>query len=83
MKKAKICAWGALIIVIVVMALTFSMRVAWWAFADVFFAFLMTFLHLLAVYFYKLKGISRQLDMAALVCGVLMIVSLIVEFFLM
>lgn len=82
-KTSKLCAWGAMIIVIAVMVLTFALRTAWWAFTDIFFAFMMAFMHLLAVYFHKVVGISRQLEMAALVCGVLMIISLIVEFFLL
>lgn len=81
--KSRITAWLALAIVIALLVLTFNMRGAWWEYIDIFFAFLMTFTHLLAVYFQKLTGISRQLDMTALVCGLLMIISLIVEFFLM
>lgn len=79
-QNSKIAAWAALLIVIVCLVLTFSVDRIWWTYADIFFAFMMTFLHLMAVYTRKLTAISRQLDLAALICGALMIVALVVEF---
>ena len=83
LRTSKLCAWGAFIIVMVVMVLSFPVRKVWWAFTDIFFAFMMVFFHLIAVYFHKLPGISKQLDVAALVCGLLMVVALVVEYFLL
>ena len=75
--SSRILAWAAMAIV------AFVLGLGWFTFVDIFFAFLMTFCHLLAVYMWKARTISRQLDTAALVCGVLMIVSLVVDFFLL
>lgn len=82
-KTAKILAWSAMILVVACIVLAFLLHLHTWTFVDIFFAFLMAFCHLLSVYMSKAKGISRQLDMAALVCGVLMVVSLIVDYFLL
>lgn len=77
---SKILAWCALALVIIIIAMTFMMRGPWWSFIDVFFAFMMVFCHLLAVYFRKLPHPSRQLDLTALVCGILCVLALVGEY---
>ena len=81
--SSRILAWAAMAIVVACIVLAFVLGLGWFTFVDIFFAFLMTFCHLLAVYMWKARTISRQLDTAALVCGVLMIVSLVVDCFLL
>lgn len=81
MLKSKIAALAALVLVIVLIGVTFSMRPAWWCFFDIFFAFMMVFCHLLALQLVKMsKAASRKLDTAAMVFGVLTVIALIVEY---
>lgn len=75
---SKIAAWSAFLLVILLIALTVVLRVEWWDYIDILFAFLMAFCHLLAVYFRKIPDMSRKLDLAALVCGITSLVALIV-----
>lgn len=80
MLKSKTVAWAAFILIILVIGLTFTLRPVWWAFSDIFFAFMMVFSHLMAVYIYKLNPFaSRSLDRFALVFGILTVVALVVE----
>lgn len=82
--KSKAGAWGALILVVAVIIMTFPARKEWWAFIDVFCAFMMVFCHLMALYLGRLIGpAGKKLEIAAIVFGVLMIVSFIVEFIVM
>lgn len=78
MIDSKILAWAAMLLAIIMLVLCVAMKpLVWWQYLDVFFAFMMAFLHLLAVNFRKLTAISRQLDMAAMVCAVLFIIAFI------
>lgn len=81
--KSTLLAWVALILVVLILCLSFSQRGVWWAYIDIFFAFMMCFIHLMAVYMgKKLPTIGKQLDMAAFVCGCLALLAYIIEFFL-
>ncbi len=78
--KSKIVAWlgVALAITVTVLSMCFE-NVPWWEYSVAFFAFMSCFLHLLAVYMdEKLPVVSYKLDMAALVCGVCLIVAFII-----
>lgn len=78
--KSELFAWMALVVVIAVLCVTFSMRTVWWAYIDIFCAFMMVFIHLMAVYLgKKLPGVGNQLDTVAFIFGALMIVSFAVE----
>lgn len=81
-KTSKILAWVAMVVILVSLVLAFIFHLGWWVFVDIFFAFMMAFCHLLSVYMAKVKGISQQLDNAALICGVLMVVSIAINIFL-
>ncbi len=70
-------AWGALLITVAVLVISFDVSREWWAYLDIFFAFMMCFVHLLAVYMRKVPRMSRQLDMCALVFGILTIIAII------
>ena len=69
-------AWGALLITVAVLVISFDVSREWWAYLDIFFAFMMCFVHLLAVYMRKVPRMSRQLDMCALVFGILTIIAI-------
>lgn len=78
--NSKIVAWLGIVLAIAVTVLSmFFEDVPWWEYSVAFFAFMMSFLHLLAVYMdSKLPVVSYKLDMAALVCGVCLIVAVII-----
>lgn len=83
MLKSKFWAWCAFVLIIAVMIFTFSMRPVWWCFADIFFAFMMVFCHLMALYLGRFnRFVADRLDLVALVCGILTVVALIIEFVL-
>lgn len=65
--KSKICAIGALILCIIVIILTFSVRKEqWWMFIDIFFVFMAIFSHLMALTIERLNvSASRKLDTIA------------------
>lgn len=79
--KSKGLAWLAFIIMLIVLVVTFKMRAVWWNYFDIFFAFMMVFTHLMATVVNKFNSrASRQLDMIALVAGVLTVLSIIGEY---
>lgn len=79
-------AWAGvlLVIIILIICFTFKMRTEWWCFIDVFFAFLMAFMHLMALMLRRMSVIAaRKLDKIALICLIMMILSLITEFIIL
>lgn len=79
--QSKATAWGAFLLIVIMLVLTFSLRWAWWAFFDLFFFFMMVFCHLVAVYIQSYSRMaSSKLEIAAFVCGILGILSLIGEY---
>lgn len=79
--QSKTVAWLAMIVILAIIVGTFCLRVVWWAFIDELFAFLMVFCQLTALYLGKLNPlVKKKLQMVAVVCGVLTIISLIGEF---
>lgn len=79
--KSKAAAWGAFLLIILVIILTYGSRTVWWAFIDEFFAFMMIFCQLVAVYIMKLSpAAGKKLQICALVFGILMVLALIGEF---
>ena len=78
---SKVVAAAAFCIVIAYMVLTFRLRFAWWTFIDEFFAFMMVFTHLMALFLARFNPfVRRKLDTCAMVFGLLFIISLIAEF---
>lgn len=79
--KSKTAAWFALILIFLVMIFTFGMREVWWAFIDEFFAFMMIFCQLVALYIEKFNSrATHKLQICAAVFGVLMILAFIGEY---
>lgn len=82
--KSKAWVGVLLVIIILVICFTFKLRTEWWCFFDVFFAFLMAFMHLMALMLQRMSVIAaRKLDRIALICCIMMILSLITEFILL
>lgn len=82
--QSRIAAWGAFVLVLVMIVLSLVMVPDWkdnlWTLSDEFFAFMMVFSQLVAVYIVRLNpAAGRKLQYGAAVFGVLMIISLIVE----
>lgn len=81
--KSKIAALCLVAVIVVVICVTFSHRTVWWMFADVFFAFMTAFTHLMALTVERMNVYSyRKLETAATLFGVLFVISFIVEFIL-
>ena len=71
----------AFIVIILVIIFTFSLRPAWWCFFDEFFAFMMIFCQLVALYLYRLSPyVGKKLQVCAAVFGILTILAIIAEF---
>lgn len=82
--KSKIAAWVMMAVIIAFLCFTFSMRTVWWAYIDVFCAFMMAFCHLLALNFLKISvAASRKLDNIAIVFGILFVIAFLVEYMLL
>lgn len=68
-------------LVILIIIVTFGLRQVWWAYIDVFFAFMMVFSQLVSLYIEPLSlSSAKKLRNCAMLFGVLMILSLIGEF---
>lgn len=76
--KMRVAAWGALVLIVMWLVFQLNTPEPWWSYISIFFAFMMTFCHLAALYVWKIsKAASRKLDVVALVMGVLFVISLI------
>lgn len=76
--KSKELSWAALGFVLVWIVIQIRTPEPWWAYTCVFFAFMMVFCHLAALYIEKISfQASRKLDLISLICGILFILSLI------
>lgn len=81
--ESKLATMIVLALVVVLICATFRYRYEWWMFADIFFAFMTIFTHLMSLTVRKFSPVaSKKLDVAALICGVLFIIAFIVEFIL-
>ena len=79
--KSKIAALVAFFLVIIVIILTFGLRPAWWAFIDLFFAFMAAFCHLVALYLGRMNPyIGKRMEMFALIFAVLTVLSFVGEY---
>ncbi len=80
--QSKGIAATLLVLIIIALAYTFSSRISfgWWTFADIFFAFMCAFIHLVSLFLGPInERVGRKLDTAAVVLFVLFVISLIVE----
>lgn len=83
LKKSTGLAWGGVLLVVIILVSTFTFRPVWWAFIDIFFFFLAAFCHAVACTFSRMNPpASSRLDKLALVCGILAVVAMIVEYVL-
>ncbi len=80
--KMKSAAWGGLALMVVWLVYSFFVHSPWWGYISVFFAFMMVFCHLAALYVEKISSAaSRKLDLLSFVMGVHFIVAIIIEAF--
>lgn len=79
--RSKIVAWLALLIVVAVIIITFEFRTAWWGFIDVFFAFMMVFSQLVALYIGGFNPYAaKKLQSFAAIFLILAILAFVGEF---
>lgn len=80
--RSKLFAWLAFALVIVLLVLTFSIRTVWWAYIDVFFAFMASFINVVAVSVEKINPIvSKMLNKWVFTFCILFIIAFIGEWF--
>ncbi|MDE5774455.1 MAG: hypothetical protein K2H86_08375 [Muribaculaceae bacterium] len=80
--KSKGIAATVLVIVVIALIYTFSSRMSlgWWTFADIFFAFMCAFTHLMSLVLGSInERVGEKLDSVAFILFVLFVISLIVE----
>lgn len=79
--QSKIAAWCALCLIVVIILVTFKLRPVWWCFIDEFFAFMMVFCQLAAVYIYPSNYYAgKKLQLIAAIFCCLMILAIAGEF---
>ena len=79
--RSKMIAWLALAIVVIVIAVTFQYRSAWWNFIDLFFAFMMVFCQLAGLYIGRFNPYAgKRLQTIAFICLVLAVLAFIGEY---
>lgn len=81
--RSKWMAWGAMVVMVAAVVATAIMHAEWWMYIDVFCAFIMAFMHLMAVYMHRTPAISKQLDFSALIFGALAIVAFLCEWLIL
>jgi len=78
--RSKAAAWGAIVLVVLIIIFTFRSRHVWWAFIDEFFMFMAAFCQLVAVYIERFNRNSfRKLQFFAIIFGILMVIAIIIE----
>lgn len=78
--NSKLFATLALILIIVIICVTFTLRTVWWCYFDIFFFFMAAFCQLLAVTLgVKIPPVGGKLSVIAIVCALLGVLSLIGE----
>lgn len=86
--QSKTAAWCAFIVVFALIIVSIVMIRSWktqfWTLIDEFFAFMMVFCQLISVYLYKYNpAAGNKLTVSAAIFGLLMLLSLIVEYFIL
>lgn len=77
---SKSAAWIAFVIIIAVFVATFRLRAVWWAYFDIFFAFMMVFCHVISLTISRYNRFaSSKLEKIAGVMGILTVIALIAE----
>ncbi|MDE6812162.1 MAG: hypothetical protein K2J15_07430 [Muribaculaceae bacterium] len=78
--NSKLTAWLAFGLVIILLVLTYAMRTVWWAFIDVFFAFMASFVNLVSVTVRKINPVvSGKLNTWTLIFCVLFVLAFVGE----
>lgn len=78
--RSKLFAWCAFALVIIFMGITFSFRPAWWAFIDLFFLFMASFINLCAVMIQKINPlVSQKLNPFVLIFLILFVIAFLGE----
>ena len=79
--QSKFVAWIALAIIIIVIVTTFQFRQAWWAFFDLFFAFMMVFCQLVSLYIVRFNPYAgKKLQTFAFLFLILTVLAFIGEY---
>lgn len=79
--QSKTAAWCALILIVLIIVFTFTLRTQWWMFFDEFFLFMAVFCRLVSLYLMKFNPyVTKKLQSIAFLFLLLGIVAFIAEF---
>lgn len=79
--QSKTAAWFALILIVLIIVFTFTLRTQWWMFFDEFFLFMAVFCRLVSLYLMKFNPyVTKKLQSIAFLFLLLGIVAFIAEF---
>lgn len=79
--QSKTAAWCALILIVLIIVFTFTLRTQWWMFFDEFFLFMAVFCRLASLYLMKFNPyVTKKLQSIAFLFLLLGIVAFIAEF---
>lgn len=78
LKNSRILTWGALVLIVILLCMSFSTEQPWWSYMDFFCAFMMTFCRLAALYIHRFSlAAYNKLNMCAIIFGILTLLSFI------
>lgn len=78
LKNSRILTWGALVLIVILLCMSFSTEQPWWSYIDFFCAFMMIFCRLAALYIHRFSlAAYNKLNICAIIFGILTLLSFI------
>lgn len=78
LKNSRILTWGALVLIVILLCMSFSTEQPWWSYIDFFCAFMMIFCRLAALYIHRFSlAVYNKLNICAIIFGILTLLSFI------
>ncbi len=78
--KSSAVAWLAVLVVMILLVSTFSLRGEWWQFFDIFFLFMMAFSHAIATFIARFsKYAAKRLNTIAVIMAVLALIAIVLQ----
>lgn len=78
LKNSRILTWGALVLIVILLCMSFSTEQPWWSYIDFFCAFMMIFCRLAALYIHRFSlAAYNKLNICAIIFGIFTLLSFI------
>lgn len=79
--ESRIVSWIALFVIVLWIVMQLRTPDPWWTYLSIFFAFMMVFCHLAALYLFSISWrASHKLDSLSILCGILFVVALVATY---